>query len=62
MDTTPIATEIARLLTAGATQRELIAVVAEWVDQYPEMTSADVSAALQQATAAAERTVMRCVL
>jgi hypothetical protein len=59
LDTTPIATEIARLLTVGATQRELIAVVANLVVEFPDMTSADLSVALQQATATAEQQAKR---
>jgi hypothetical protein len=51
-DTAPIATEICRLITAGVAEDELVARV---VRQVPELTPAELSAALQLATATAER-------
>ena len=55
-DTTPITTEIARLITAGTTEHELLAKVAR---KFPELTLAELSAALQDATAAAKKQVAR---
>jgi hypothetical protein len=55
-DTTPITTEITRLIGTGTiTQQELIALVAHLADQFPDMTSAELSQALQDATAPAEK-------
>jgi hypothetical protein len=51
LDTTPITTEIARLITAGIPEGELLAMV---VRKFPDLTSAELSAALRDATAAAE--------
>ena len=54
-DTTPVATEITRLIAAGKQDRELVAAVA-W--RFPDLTIAELSAALQDATAAAERKII----
>ena len=54
-DTAAIAEEIRRLITTGATQTELIAVVAHLADLFPDMTVADLSAAMREAMAEAER-------
>jgi hypothetical protein len=43
-DTTPVATEITRLIAAGMTERELVVAVA-W--RFPDITSAELSQALQ---------------
>jgi hypothetical protein len=51
-DTTEVATEIVRLIAAGKTERQLIAIVALL---FPDLTRAEFVAALQDATAAAER-------
>lgn len=51
--------EIRRLITVGATEGALIAVVAHLAAQFPEMTSAELSQALQIAQAAAEKKALR---
>jgi uncharacterized protein (DUF433 family) len=56
LDTTPITIEITRLIAAGVTEGELLARV---VRTFPEITPAELSAALQEATAAAERQALR---
>ena len=43
----------------GATEHAPIAAVAHLVGQHPDLTSADLSAVLQQAQAAAERRALR---
>jgi hypothetical protein len=58
-DISPVAIEIARLIATGATQTELIAVVAHLADLFPEMTPAELWAALREATAEAERRALR---
>ena len=55
-DTTPVTTEITKLITTGTTEQMLLAAVATL---FPELTSAELSQALQVATAAAERRVLR---
>jgi uncharacterized protein (DUF433 family) len=55
-DTTPVTNTITRLIAAGVAERELLAAVAR---RFPELTSAELSAALQEATAAAERRALR---
>ena len=52
LDTTPITTEITRLITAGTTEQALLVAVARL---FPELTPAELSQALQVATTAAER-------
>ena len=52
LDTTPITTEITRLISTGTTEQALLAAVAR---RFPELTPAELSAAIQEATAAAER-------
>ena len=52
LDTTPITTEITRLITTGTTEHALLAAVAQL---FPNLTSAELSQALQVATSAAER-------
>jgi hypothetical protein len=49
--------EIARLITVGATEGALIAAVAYLAGQFPDMTTAELSAAIRDAMAAAERRV-----
>jgi hypothetical protein len=51
-DTTPVITEIAKLITAGLAERQLLAVVSR---RYPDLSPAELSQALQVATTAAER-------
>jgi uncharacterized protein (DUF433 family) len=56
LDTTPVTTAITRLITAGVAEGELLARV---VRQFRKLTPAELSAALQEATAAAERQATR---
>lgn len=56
LDTTPVTATIAKLITAGVTEGELVARV---VRQFPELTTKELSEALQVATTAAERAVAR---
>jgi hypothetical protein len=51
-DTSPVAVEITRLIAAGLVERELVNAVAR---RFPDLTSAELSQALQVATAEAER-------
>ena len=51
LDTTPITAQITRLIATGTTEQALLAAVAH---MFPELTSEELSAALQEATAAAE--------
>ena len=55
-DTTQVATEIRHLITAGTAERELLVRVAQ---KFPDLTSVELSEALQDATAAAERRIAR---
>lgn len=55
-DTTPITTAIGRLIAAGMTEHELVAAVAQ---RFPDITSAELSQALQVATAAVKRRIAR---
>jgi len=55
-DIAPIAAVMVPMITAGTTEQALLAAVAR---QFPELTLAELSAALQEATAAAERLAMR---
>ena len=52
LDTTQVATEIRHLITAGTAEQDLLVRVAR---RFPDLTSAELSEALQDATAAAER-------
>jgi hypothetical protein len=52
LDTTPITTEITKLITTGTSEQALLITVAL---RFPELTQAQLSRALQVATAAAER-------
>jgi hypothetical protein len=52
LDTTPVTKEMTRLIAAGTTEDALLIAVAV---KFPELTIAELSAALQEATAAAER-------
>jgi hypothetical protein len=56
LDTTPITTAITRLISAGVAESELVARVAR---QFPQLTTAELSAAIQDATAQAERRAAR---
>ena len=55
-DTTPVATTITRLITAGVAEGELLVRVRR---QFPDLTWPELSQALQVATAAAERRALR---
>jgi hypothetical protein len=55
-DTTPVTTAIAAMIRTGTTEQALLAAVAR---QFPELSLAELSAALQDATAAAERKGLR---
>jgi len=52
LDTTSIATEIARLITAGTTEHQLLVTVAR---KFPELTTTELSQPLRHATAQAKR-------
>jgi hypothetical protein len=56
LDTTPITTEITKLISAGTTEQALFAAVAQL---FPHLTTAELSQALQVATTAAERQASR---
>jgi hypothetical protein len=56
LDTTPITTAITRMIAAGTPEGEILARV---VRTFPDLTLAELSAALQVATTAAERQVLR---
>jgi uncharacterized protein (DUF433 family) len=56
LDTTPVTTAITRLIVAGTPEGEILARV---VRTFPDLTLAELSAALQEATAAAERRIIR---
>ena len=56
LDTTPITTAITRLIATGTTEEALLTAVAHL---FPKLTIAELSAALQEATAAAEKQATR---
>ena len=56
LDTTPITTEITRLISSGTTEQALLAAVSYL---FPNLSPAELSAVLQEATAAAERQAAR---
>jgi uncharacterized protein (DUF433 family) len=56
LDTTPVTTAITRLISTGTTEQALLAAVTQL---FPELTPAELSQALQVATAAAEKKVLR---
>jgi hypothetical protein len=56
LDTTPATTAITRLISTGTTEQALLAAVAHL---FPDLTPAELSAALQDATEAAERQASR---
>jgi hypothetical protein len=56
VDTTPIAAQITRLISNGTTEQALLAAVTHL---FPNLSPAELSQALQVATAAAERKVLR---
>ena len=56
IDTTPITAQIARLISTGTTEQSLLAAVAH---MFPAISPAELSVALQEATAQAERKATR---
>jgi len=56
LNITPITIEITRLISTGTAEQALLVAVAR---AFPELTPAELSQALQVATAAAERKVLR---
>jgi uncharacterized protein (DUF433 family) len=56
LDTTPITIEITKLIASGTTEQALLAAVAYL---FPNLSPAELSAALQEATAKAERQASR---
>ena len=56
LDTTAITTEIRHLIAIGTAENELLVKVAR---KFPDLTSAELSEALQDATAAAEAQAAR---
>jgi len=56
LDTTPITTAITRLFSTGTTEEALLTAVAYL---FPNLSPAELSAALQVATTEAERKVLR---
>jgi len=52
LDTTPVAAAITRLISMGTTEQALLAAVAHL---FPDLSRAELSAALQDATATAEK-------
>jgi len=56
LDTTPVTTAITRLISTGTAEQALLAAVAHL---FPNLSPAELSAALQVATAAAERQAAR---
>jgi len=55
-DTAPVTSTITRLISTGTTEQALLAVVAHL---FPNLTRAELSAALQDATAEAEQRVVK---
>jgi len=56
LDTTPVTTAITHLIRTGTTEQALLAAVAHL---FPELTIAELSQAMQDATAAAEKQAAR---
>jgi len=56
LDTTPVTAAITRLISTGTTEQALLAAVAHL---FPNLSPAELSQALQVATAAAERKALR---
>jgi hypothetical protein len=57
LDTTPITTAITRLISTGTTEQALLAAAV--AHQLPNLSPAELSQALQCATAAAKRKALR---
>jgi hypothetical protein len=56
LDATPVTTAITKLISNGTTEQALLAAVAHL---FPNLTAAELSQALQVATTAAERQVVK---
>jgi len=56
LDTAPVTREITRLISTGTTEHALLTVVAHL---FPDLTRAELSQALQCATAAVEKQITR---
>jgi hypothetical protein len=56
LDTTHVTTAITKLITTGTTEQALLVAVAQL---FPNLSPAELSAALQEATAKAERQASR---
>jgi len=56
LDTTPVATAITRLITAGVGARDLVTAIA---CRFPDLDRREFVVALQDATAAAEKKALR---
>ena len=56
LDTSPVTREITRLISNGTTEQALLTAVARL---FPNLNSAELSQALQDATAAAEKLITR---
>jgi hypothetical protein len=56
LDTTPVTTAITRLISTGTPEQALLVAVAH---MFPDLSPAELSAALQDATAAAERRIVK---
>jgi hypothetical protein len=56
LDTTPVTTAITHLISTGTTEQALLAAVAQL---FPNLSPAELSQALQDATAAAEKRAAR---
>jgi hypothetical protein len=56
LDTTPVTTAITRLISTGTTEEALLTAVAQL---FPNLSPAELSQALQVATAAAERRIIK---
>jgi len=56
LDTTPITTEITRLISTGTTEQALLAAV---TTAFPDLSPAELSQVLQVAQAQAERKALR---
>jgi hypothetical protein len=56
LDTTPVTIAITRLISTGTTEQALLAAVSYL---FPNLSPGELSAALQEATAAAERRIVK---
>jgi uncharacterized protein (DUF433 family) len=56
LDTSPVTRTITRMIASGTTEQTLLSAVAH---MFPELSPSDLSAALQEATAQAEKRAAR---